>query len=88
MLGACHGGSVQCAPSKTQMDARRNKPVSTESLSEFWQQQWQHFIAEFMPLLQEPKVEYLWGDETIIYVYYIRHIVRAPDGQPLENFNY
>ena len=49
------------------MDAQKNRPISLESLSERWQQQWQHFIAELTQLLQEPKVEFLWGDETAVY---------------------
>ena len=67
MRGARHGESGQCAPQKTQMDAQKNRLVSLESLSERWQQQWQHFIAEWTRLLQEPKVEFLWGDETALY---------------------
>jgi hypothetical protein len=49
------------------MDAQKNRPISPESLSERWQQQWQHFIVELTQLLQEPKVEFLWGDETALY---------------------
>ena len=55
------------------MDAQKNRPISPESLSERWQQQWQHFIAELTQLLQEPKVEFLWGDETALYDDWIRH---------------
>jgi len=39
-------------------------------------------------LLQEPKVEFLWGDETALYDDWIRHRARAPVGQPVENFNH
>ena len=56
------------------MDAQKNRPISPESLSERWQQQWQHFIAEVTQLLQEPKVEFLWGDETAVYDDWIRHM--------------
>ena len=57
-------------------------------LSERWQQQWQHFIAELTQLLQEPEVEFLWGDETAVYDDWIRHRARAPVGLPVENFNH
>ena len=70
------------------MDAQKNRPISPESLSERWQQQWQHFIVELTQLLQEPKVEFLWGDETALYDDWIRHRARAPVGQPVENFNH
>ena len=39
-------------------------------------------------MLQEPKVEFLWGDETALYDDWIRHRARAPVGQPVENFNH
>ena len=45
----------------------KNRLISPESLSERWQQQWQHFIAELTQLLQEPEVEFLWGDKTAVY---------------------
>jgi hypothetical protein len=70
------------------MDAQKNRPISPESLSERWQQQWQHFIAELTQLLQEPEVEFLWGDETAVYDDWIRHRARAPVGLPVENFNH
>ena len=70
------------------MDAQKNRPISPESLSERWQQQWQHFIAELIQLLQGPKVEFLWGDETAVYDDWIRPMARAPVGQPVENFNH
>ena len=88
MRGARHGASGQRAPQKTQMDTQKNRPISPESLSERWQQQWQHFIAELTQLLQEPKVEFLWGDETAVYDDWIRHMARAPVGLPVENFNH
>ena len=88
MRGARHGASGQRAPQKTQMDAQKNRPISPESLSERWQQQWQHFIAELTQLLQEPKVEFLWGDETAVYDDWIRYMARAPVGLPVENFNH
>ena len=88
MRGARHRVSGQRAPQKTQMDAQKNRPISPESLSERWQQQWQHFIAELTQLPQEPKVEFLWGDETAIYDDWIRHMARAPVGLPVENFNH
>ena len=44
----------------------KNRPISRNPL-ERWQQQWQHFIAELTHLLQEPEVEFLWGDETALY---------------------
>ena len=88
MWGARHGASGQRAPQKTQMDAQKNRPISPESLSERWQQQWQHFIAELTQLLQEPEVEFLWGDETAVYDDWIRHRARAPVGLPVENFNH
>ncbi len=88
MRGARHGASGQRAPQKTQMDAQKNRPISPESLSERWQQQWQHFIAELTQLLQEPEVEFLWGDETAVYDDWIRHMARAPVGLPVENFNH
>ena len=70
------------------MDAQKNRPLSPESLSEGRQQQWQHFIAELIQLLQGPKVEFLWGDETAVYDDWIRPMARAPVGQPVENFNH
>ena len=60
------------------MDAQKNRPISPESLSERWQQQWQHFIAELTQLLQEPEVEFLWSDETPVYDDWIRHMARDP----------
>ena len=39
-------------------------------------------------MLQEPKVEFLWGDETAVYEDWIRHMARAPVGLPVENFNH
>jgi len=83
-----HRASHPCPPQKTQMDAQKNRPLSPESLSERWQQQWQHFIAELIQLLQGPKVEFLWGDETAVYDDWIRPMARAPVGQPVENFNH
>ena len=88
MRGTHHGASGQRAPQKTQMDAQKNRPISPESLSERWQQQWQHFIAEWTRLLQEPKVEFLWDDEMALYDDWIRRMARAPEGQPVENFNH
>ena len=38
-------------------------------------------------MLQEPKVEFLWGNETALYEDWIRRMARAPEGQPVENFN-
>jgi hypothetical protein len=70
------------------MDTQKNRSISPESLSERWEQHWQHFIAELTQLLQEPKVEFLWGDETALYDDWIRHRARAPVGQPVENFNH
>jgi hypothetical protein len=67
------------------MDAQKNRTISPESLSERWQQQWQHFISELTQLLQEPKVEFLWGDATAVYEDWIRHMARAPVGLPVEN---
>ena len=83
MRGARHGESGQCAPQKTQMDAQKNRPISPESLSERWQQQWQHFLVELTQLLQEPKVELLCVDETAVYDDWIRHMARVPEGQPM-----
>jgi hypothetical protein len=77
MRGTCHGASGQRAPQKTQMDAQKNRPLSPESLSERWQQQWQHFITELIQWLQEPKVEFLWGDETAVYDDWIRAAMSA-----------
>ena len=59
---------------KLKWTLKKNSPISLESLSERWQQQWQHFIAELTQLLQEPKVEFLWGDETAVYDDWIRHM--------------
>ena len=39
-------------------------------------------------MLQEPKVEFLWGDEMALYDDWIRRMARAPEGQPVENFNH
>ena len=39
-------------------------------------------------MLQEPKVEFLWGDETAVYDDWIRHMARTPVGLPVENFNH
>jgi hypothetical protein len=80
MRGTCHGASGQRAPQKTQMDAQKNRPLSPESLWERWQQQWQHFIAELTQLLQEPKVEFLWGDETAVYDNWIPPHGTSPRG--------
>ena len=66
------------------MDAQENRPISPESLSE----RWQHFIAELTQLLQGPKVEFLWGDETAVDDDWIRQMARAPVGLPVENFNH
>ena len=38
-------------------------------------------------MLQEPKLELLWGDEPAVYDDWIRHMARAPVGLPVENFN-
>ena len=65
----------------------KNRLISPESLSERWQQQWQHFIAELTQLLQEPEVEFLWGDETAVYDDWIRHMARAPVGEPQPSAN-
>ena len=59
---------------KLKWTLKKNRPISPESLSERWQQQWQHFIAELTQLLKEPEVEFLWGDETAVYDDWIRHM--------------
>ena len=70
------------------MDAQKNRPISPQSLSERWQQQWQHFIAELTPIAAGTEVEFLWGDETALYDDWIRQMTRAPVGEPVENFNH
>ena len=84
MRGTRHGASSQRAPQKTQMITQDNRPISPESLTE----RWQHFIAELTQLLQEPKVELLWGDEMAFDDDWIRQMALTSVGLPVENFNH
>ena len=48
------------------MDAQKTRPISPDSLSERWQQQWQHFIVELTQCAGTQGRVPL-GDETTLY---------------------
>ena len=88
MQGTRHGASGQRASQKT-LNGRSKKQTHLSGIPlGALAAAVAAFYRELTQLLQEPEVEFLWGDETTVYDDWIRHRARAPVGLPVENFSH